>query len=371
MKTENVLPSTLSIRSSILIILSLMTILAFAQKTSVSNTNWSTGATWSPSGVPASGNTVIVNNAVMLDKNLTTGSGISGSLTINFGKSLIASTNENLEIKNGGTLTIDGLLEINSLTFLNGSNVNITSTGIVVVHGDFLNDNNSNNIIVNGKLTIYGSAYNGAGGLISGSGHINTVGGAFTGSGSISGTVVLPVELLDFSLIENNSKVSLSWTTGSELNNDYFTIEKSVNGVDFQLVAQVKGAGSSSMQHQYSLGDEVSSGTTYYRLKQTDFNGESVYCGGVITCNLYKKDDINVHPNPVVDSNLYVNMHDVNFGILTEVMLTDMSGKEIYRFFTRESNTVISIPQAIMKTGMYILSVNTGGKIISKKIVVK
>ena len=84
------------------------------------------------------------------------------------------------------------------------------------------------------------------------------------------------IELLFFNAkLENNTYVDLTWSTASEINNDYFTIERSQNGVYFQEFDIVEGAGNSTHKINYSLIDrDPFDGISYYRLKQTDYDGK-------------------------------------------------------------------------------------------------
>lgn len=111
---------------------------------------------------------------------------------------------------------------------------------------------------------------------------------------------MLPIELLYFNAVLNGDEVDLSWVTKTEIDNDYFTIERSLNGEEWQAIYEVDGAGNSSNEIEYYEVDrDPFFGKSYYRLKQTDFNGEfsyspivSVYQGGGQGMILY--------PNPVV-----------------------------------------------------------------------
>jgi hypothetical protein len=90
--------------------------------------------------------------------------------------------------------------------------------------------------------------------------------------------VVLPIELVGFYGINNDNENSIYWTTASEQNNDYFTLEHSVNGVEFYKTAIVKGAGNSSGMLNYSyMHLEPPCCLNYYRLKQTDYDGKYTY----------------------------------------------------------------------------------------------
>lgn len=86
---------------------------------------------------------------------------------------------------------------------------------------------------------------------------------------------VLPISLLDFNVDCNESENVITWTTAMEYNNDFFTIEKSIDGYNFESIQVVKGAEFSSVNTTYQIKDSyISSMVTYYRLKQTDFDGK-------------------------------------------------------------------------------------------------
>lgn len=88
----------------------------------------------------------------------------------------------------------------------------------------------------------------------------------------------LPIELIFFSGKVENNTIDLNWATASEINNDYFTIERSLNAIDFEEALIIDGAGNSSHTIYYSVVDESPlEGTSYYRLKQTDFDGKYEY----------------------------------------------------------------------------------------------
>lgn len=86
----------------------------------------------------------------------------------------------------------------------------------------------------------------------------------------------LPIELLSFSGENYGEYNLLKWLTATEINNDFFTLEKSIDGVSFEIVGYVDGAGNSTINKSYSLiDDNPYNSLTYYRLRQTDFNNDS------------------------------------------------------------------------------------------------
>jgi hypothetical protein len=99
---------------------------------------------------------------------------------------------------------------------------------------------------------------------------------AFIAKFNTNGT--LPVKLLSFNATLANEKVNCAWETALEINNDYFTIEKSKDGNSFEAVGNVKGQGNSNRNIRYSyIDNNPFSGISYYRLKQTDFDGKYAY----------------------------------------------------------------------------------------------
>lgn len=91
---------------------------------------------------------------------------------------------------------------------------------------------------------------------------------------------ILPIELLDFKAeyIDKSTGVKLTWTTASEINNDYFTVERSQDGKSWQAIKELNAAGQSRIVRNYQTYDpHPFTGINYYRLKQTDFNGSSSY----------------------------------------------------------------------------------------------
>ncbi len=95
----------------------------------------------------------------------------------------------------------------------------------------------------------------------------------------------LPVELTSFSATCADDKVIITWTTASEINNQYFTLEKSINAFTYQLLTTVDGNGNSNTTETYQFIDKPSDGTVYYRLRQTDFDGnEQMYQPISVNC---------------------------------------------------------------------------------------
>lgn len=100
----------------------------------------------------------------------------------------------------------------------------------------------------------------------------------FTEGGAMDCSIVVPVELIDFEAKLFGQFTTLYWETASETNNDYFTVMKSTDAIIYKPIGSVDGAGNSNSIHTYTFDDtEPITQTTYYRLKQTDFDGKTTY----------------------------------------------------------------------------------------------
>lgn len=102
-------------------------------------------------------------------------------------------------------------------------------------------------------------------------------GGGTSNGGIIPNTPTpLPIELISFEGVRDGDKVRLNWSTATETNNDYFLVERSEDGIHFNSIGKVNGAGNSlSMKNYYLYDSNPFESINYYRLKQTDFNTNS------------------------------------------------------------------------------------------------
>ena len=175
--------------------------------------------------------------------------------------------------------------------------------------------------------------------------------------------VVVPIELLSFNAIaENNKLVRTEWSTASEINNDYFLIQRSKNAHDYEIIGQMDGAGNSNTVLNYVFYDnEPYTGISYYRLKQVDYNGQftysdirSVYIG---TINI-----ISIYPNPASDFIQYEVGSEAG-GAVT-ITLYDVLGREV---FSKEETISAGIFKEKISTvgfssGNYLLRITNGNK---------
>jgi hypothetical protein len=116
---------------------------------------------------------------------------------------------------------------------------------------------------------------------------------------SVNGnTPLLPIELLSFDAIERDGIIHLDWQTTTEINNNYFIIERSINGENWEEVILINGAGNSSeMLHYHSKDEKPYEGISYYRLKQIDFD-ESFSYSEIKTIEIIHNSTIQIYPIP-------------------------------------------------------------------------
>ena len=104
--------------------------------------------------------------------------------------------------------------------------------------------------------------------------------GCVTDQFSVTTNGTLPVHLSSYDVRLHESKVNVSWTTATETNNDFFTIERSANGIDFTAIGRVAGAGNSTVLKSYTYTDASPlPGVSYYRLSQTNIDAHTEYMG--------------------------------------------------------------------------------------------
>ena len=156
---------------------------------------------------------------------------------------------------------------------------------------------------------------------------------------------VLPIELLSFQGKEiSNNIILLNWETASEINNDYFNVEKSSDGENYFSIGIVKGFGNSSQDHSYQLTDyDFGSATiNYYRLDQIDYDGSHHYSfpialkkeirsTGIFNINVNRDEQIIsiTAMNTFVDSKIILTLTDVTGKIIhSKIIETDLQTEE-------------------------------------------
>lgn len=183
------------------------------------------------------------------------------------------------------------------------------------------------------------------------------------GGGSTGDASSLPIELLSFEAsLSANHKVRLSWQTAQEWNNDYFTIERSVDGNFFEWVQNIDAIGNHNTTQSYEIYDSNPyKGRSYYRLKQTDIDGHFSYSP---LREIYwdTNNNIQIYPNPVSQ---ILNIDA--FEKLNEISLYDIVGTEIVSIIPTKESTQIDF--SMLPFGVYVVVLHTDrGKVIEKVV---
>jgi len=182
-----------------------------------------------------------------------------------------------------------------------------------------------------------------------------------TGNGQITLTPIsiLPIELDEITALVIDNYIEISWTSYSEINNDYYTLEKSMNGVDgWKSIGIVDGAGNSSVKLNYSIIDKMPiNGFNYYRLVQTDYDGVVEYFKP-IQVDFSKQINGFVYPNPT-KNNFTLTLDDkIN---INEISIFNMLGQNITSIIYIEplSRNEFSIDLSSLPLGSYFVKVGS------------
>lgn len=186
-------------------------------------------------------------------------------------------------------------------------------------------------------------------------------------------TITLPVELSEFKSEAIAEGIKLNWKTASETNNDHFTLERSADGIDFSPLAIVQGAGNSSQAVSYTWTDhEPLKGLNYYRLKQTDRNGDFSWSDIISEYYLHDRKRIGtVFPNPATNEAEVAVFFTSSLPVRVEIF--DLTGQkvlsEVYTF--TEGWQKLKLPLSDLAKGMYYLVVITdnGKTSLAQKLV--
>lgn len=188
----------------------------------------------------------------------------------------------------------------------------------------------------------------------------------------------LPIELIAFSASVLQNEVYLNWTTASEDNNSYFSIERSENGESFNTIAEIDGAGNSNSIRRYRYVDRYPvEGRSYYRLKQVDFNGDFSYSSVesviIVARNEYS---LVVAPNPVSKNETlrieYQLPKNINYGNSSTISIYDLRGQLFLKENLKEEENSFITTVSNYAEGIYlvVLEASDGTK-LTKRLVIR
>jgi Secretion system C-terminal sorting domain len=174
-------------------------------------------------------------------------------------------------------------------------------------------------------------------------------------AGAPCGSIMpLPVQLFTFgaNLLTDN-EILVSWVTLSEIDNDYFEVERSTYGYNWRLIGTVDGAGSSSQISDYFfIDDQPLIGVNYYRLKQIDLNGGYEY-SWVVREDIKASSDLYLYPNPA-SNQLIVSLKDVQE---FDLLFYNASGQSVSHLISSSEllNQTIKIDVSRLAAGVYFV----------------
>lgn len=172
----------------------------------------------------------------------------------------------------------------------------------------------------------------------------------------------LPVELISFNGKLINDKVKLTWKTASEINSDYFLVQRSIDGINFETIGKVSAQGNSSSIVNYDFVDtNPTEGNNYYRLKQVDYNREYEYFKTVVinTLNGNSISRVNVFPNPA-NGVINLSFNQAHLG-LSSLIIFDERGRKVYIKEVNISEDIneFSIDVSDLAIGLYTVVVKS------------
>ncbi len=183
----------------------------------------------------------------------------------------------------------------------------------------------------------------------------------------------LPVNIIDFNAQCTDEGVRIQWTTASEENNHFFIIEKSVNNNEYEIISNISGAGNSNEVNNYEVIDhQPYNNETYYRLIQTDYDGNQTIYGPVsVECNAASNNQIIVstYPNPFSEK-IMLEIHGIYSGQCM-ISIYDLKGKLVYSetMFIDGEEAVIPIIPDFQQAGVYQIKVTLNGENFTQTIV--
>jgi hypothetical protein len=207
--------------------------------------------------------------------------------------------------------------------------------------------------------------------------NINFAAGNWFTTASLGNSNPLPIVLISFEATANEDNVDLKWVTATEINSDFFTLERSSDAKNWEEIITTNGAGNANQVLEYFETDfEPLEGVSYYRLKQTDFDGQYEYFN-IVTVrfknnNLTK--NMSLFPNPVyLGGIVQVEFKDI-FESDFLVVLRNISGRKFYSKMDRniENGIVVEIPIDIeIPAGVYLITATSENQTYSQKLIIK
>ncbi|MDH5398904.1 MAG: polymer-forming cytoskeletal protein [Cyclobacteriaceae bacterium] len=313
-----------------------------------------------------SGNTLNINSGVTftVDNTGLDAFTTNNNTTLNVVGDLVI--NGNLIVNNNLTLNVTGTLTVNGdVTINNGGTLDIA--GSVSVTGD-LSAGTNTDISVNGDITVDGTLDTGNGSTVTGTGTVDA--GTCIGEAAVCNDAQLPIKLLFFNANTGKQEVDLSWATYEEENFDYFSVERSPDGINFSEITRIKGNGWSQDIINYSFSDiSPIYGRSYYRLKSVDFDGYTEYFNIERVDYLGAIKLFSVFPNPVSAGRVQVSLSQ-DPGSQGKLTILNTLGREVYRINLTAGVFKYEVPDFTQK-GLFLFRIDLPGDTYTQRVLVK
>lgn len=184
---------------------------------------------------------------------------------------------------------------------------------------------------------------------------------------------ILPVEWAQFEVQERGGQVALSWSTLQEINNAFFTVERSADAREFEVLATVAGAGDAFQKTSYQWTDRAPlTGRQYYRIKQTDLDGQFSYSHLAEINVQAQAHALAVRPNPVNGASFEVQVSGFAPNQSVQLRIANLIGQEVYRqqlTTTPAAHTYVKV-QRQLKPGVYFILAESQNHKVSKRLLV-
>lgn len=182
-------------------------------------------------------------------------------------------------------------------------------------------------------------------------------------------SAVLPIELFTYDVKLKDNNVRIDWSTASEVDNDYFVVERSTDAYHFEEIGREEGAGYSQSVRYYSITDRFPfDGISYYRLKQVDFDGKTTYFDIKMVDNndgYINEHGLSVFPNPIMEHSTFNIGLEGFSGNTVQVKIQNMSGYLIYSdevSISQERELIELDTNILNNSGMYVVSIFNNGR---------
>jgi hypothetical protein len=287
-------------------------------------------------------------------------------------------------IENSGTIINSGTItsedDFDNYGIINNSNTinvlndlyneaDIENYGVINV----LDDVENKGIVINDGALITDGTVDSNSGTITGDGNLCNSDGLTDPTGGAKGvtceickgeTSTLPVTLVDFSATYINGVVKINWTTAAEINNNYFEVLKSIDGINYEVIETVLGQGNSNTLTNYEISvNKSNSSVVYYQLRQVDFDGKSSV-SKVVKIDSYININTNIYPNPANVGNI-VNIESSGKGKIS-VQVFNISGQLMSELTANDSAITLSTDN--LQAGIYMIRIFQNNSIITKKL---